>query len=141
MSKSLSNVGPDGKVPNRKLAAIRSIRKRADLSQINLAEWTTENQTIPSAVDPKKINPTILVGGATANDLANDGLNDEVWNSPAAENYRAEIAKAISDADTALSTIIAYLADAETYQIEYIGERVPPDSPEAVWDLSTIIQC
>ena len=132
MSTSSPAPDPDGTVPNRKLAAIQAVKDRAMRSQTALAEWTTSMQSIPSAVDPKTINPTILTGGATAVDLSTDGLNDDIWDSPAAADYQASITKAIGDADTALSTIIDCLAAAENHQIYYVGERVTPDQPEAV---------
>lgn len=141
MSTSPPAPDPDGTVPNRKLAAIQVVKDRAMRSQTTLAEWTTSMQSIPSAVDPKTINPTILTGGATAVDLSTDGLNDDIWDSPAAADYQASITKAIGDADTALSTIIDCLAAAENHQIYYVGERVTPDQPEAVWDLGEIMQC
>lgn len=141
MSTSSPAPDPDGTVPNRKLAAIQAVKDRAMRSQTTLAEWTTSMQSIPSAVDPKTINPTILTGGATAVDLSTDGLNDDIWDSPAAADYQASITKAVGDADTALSTIIDCLAAAENHQIYYVGERVTPDQPEAVWDLGEIMQC
>lgn len=141
MSTSPPAPDPDGTAPNRKLAAIQAVKDRAMRSQTTLAEWTTSMQSIPSAVDPKTINPTILTGGATAVDLSTDGLNDDIWDSPAAADYQASITKAIGDADTALSTIIDCLAAAENHQIYYVGERVTPDQPEAVWDLDEIMQC
>ena len=124
MSTSPPAPDPDGTVPNRKLAAIQAVKDRAMRSQTTLAEWTTSMQSIPSAVDPKTINPTILTGGATAVDLSTDGLNDDIWDSPAAADHQASITKAIGDADTALSTIIDCLAAAENHQIYYVGEKI-----------------
>ena len=120
--------------PNLKLKAIRNVRARADKSRADLAEgWVTASQTIPSGGGSGDVNPTIVIGGGSAESLKT-ALDDDVWDSPAAEDYRTRATEGIDSIATVIDTLIEDLTTAETNQKYDPGERAEPGSAEAVWN-------
>ena len=119
--------------PNLKLKAIRNVRARVDKARADLAEgWVTASQTIPSATDPDGVNPVTVIGGGSAESLKT-ALDDDVWDSPAAEGYRVWVTGGIDAVATMLSCIVEDLTSAENVQLTYPGKRAEPGSPEATW--------
>ena len=104
-----------------------------DKARADLAEgWVTASQTIPSATDPDGVNPTIVIGGGSAESLKT-ALDTEAWDSPAAEDYRTWVTEGIDAITTMLDDMIADLATARTGQESDPGERAEPGSAEATW--------
>ena len=91
-----------------------------------------EIQAIPPGGGSGDVNPTIVVGGETLESLKT-ALDDDVWDSPAAEGYRVWITGGIDAVATMLSCIVEDLTSAENVQLTYPGKRAEPGSPEATW--------
>jgi len=118
---------------NLKLKAIQEIKSKAEGVETDLTtEWRTSNQAIPPDGGSGDVNPTIVVGGETVESLKT-ALDDDVWDSPAAEGYRVWITGGIDAVATTLSYIVEDLASAESAQLTYPGKRAEPGSPEATW--------
>lgn len=88
--------GTTGKrqIRNPKLEAIDAVENRVTLSQSNLSLWSS-----PSS-------------GATI-DTVDDGLTEEVWPSPMANDYREKISTRVSAVDTLLSTLTQEITSAK----------------------------
>lgn len=104
---------PEGQVRNPKLVAIEAVEGRVSLSQSNLSLWS------PSS-------------GVTS-DTVDDGLTEEVWSSPAANDYREKISTRVGAVDTILSTLTQDITSAKNAIIDSDLENVDKDSPEAQW--------
>ncbi len=119
--------------PNLKLKAVQEIKAKAEGVETDLTtEWRTSNQAIPPGGGSGDVNPTIVVGGETLESLKT-ALDDDVWDSPAAEGYRVWITGGIDAVATMLSCIVEDLTSAENVQLTYPGKRAEPNSPEATW--------
>ena len=119
--------------PNLKLKAVQEIKAKAEGVETDLTtEWRTSNQAIPPGGGSGDVNPTIVVGGETVESLKT-ALDDDVWDSPAAEGYRVWITGGIDAVATMLSCIVEDLTSAENVQLTYPGKRAEPGSPEATW--------
>ena len=103
------------KIDNPKLVAIRNIQSQVDISQSNLKYWSP---TSSASTDATTID---------------DGLTEDVWTSPVADDYRTKISTAVSDTDAALASIAADLTSSENAIINDGLEKVDPDSEEAKW--------
>lgn len=107
-----------GMVDNPKLLAIQSIKTQATTSQNNLTNWA----------------PTSTTGvGTQPGESFNAGLTENVWTSPAADEYRTKIGLAESGAEEALNSIVSDLTDAENAIYNAGEDRVPTDSNMATW--------
>ncbi|MCR2051511.1 hypothetical protein NSA19_01295 [Actinomyces bowdenii] len=105
---------PEGQVRNPKLVAIEAVEERVTRSKTNLSMWSSSSS------------------GATV-DTVDDGLTEEVWSSPVANDYRSKISTRIGAVDTLLSTLTQDITSAKN-AIIYSGlEYVDKDSPEAQW--------
>ena len=102
-------------VDNPKLVAIRAIKSQVGTSQSNLGAWTPTSSA------------------STGASTIDDGLTEDVWTSPVADDYRTKISTAVSNTDAALTSIAANLTSAENEIIEAGLEDVDPDSEEAKW--------
>lgn len=119
--------------PNLKLKAVQEIKAKAEGVETDLTtKWRTSNQAIPPGGGSGDVNPTIVVGGETLESLKT-ALDDDVWDSPAAEGYRVRITGGIDAVATMLSCIVEDLTSAENVQLTYPGKRAEPGSPEATW--------
>lgn len=117
---------------NRKLKAIRNVKAKATQARTDLTEgWTMSTQTIPSAMGSG--DSITVEGGGTAESLKT-ALSEEMWDSPAAEDYRTRATEGIDSIATVIDTIIEDLTTAETNQKYDPGERAEPGSAEAVWN-------
>ena len=103
------------KIDNPKLVAIRNIKSQVDTSQANLGAWIPKSSASTNA------------------STIDDGLTEDVWTSPRADDYRTKISTAVSDTDAALASIAADLTSAENEIIDAGLEKVDPDSEEAKW--------
>ena len=120
--------------PNLKLKAVQEIKAKAEGVETDLTtKWRTSNQAIPSGGGSGDVNPTIVVGGETVESLKT-ALDDDVWDSPAAEDYRTRATEGIDSIATVIDTLIEDLTTAETNQKYDPGERAEPGSAEAVWN-------
>lgn len=122
-------------VPNLKLKAIRNIKSQAMNSQTSLSEWTTSAQSIPLAAGTSGSSVTIA-GGKSIESLKTALSDNDIWDSPVAEDYSSRITFAIDSIGTVFDTIVTNLTDAENAQVASPGEEVEPDSPEAEWRAS-----
>ena len=119
--------------PNLKLKAVQEIKAKAEGVETDLTtKWRTSNQAIPSGGGSGDVNPTIVVGGETLESLKT-ALDDDVWDSPAAEDYRTWVTEGIDAITTMLDDMIADLTTARTGQESDPGERAEPGSAEATW--------
>mgnify|MGYP003090610761 FL=1 len=117
---------------NRKLKAIRNVKAKATQARTDLTEgWTMSTQTIPSAMGSG--DSITVEGGGTAESLKT-ALSEEMWDSPAAEDYRTRATEGIDSIATVIDTLIEDLTTAETKQKYDPGERAEPGSAEAVWN-------
>ena len=117
---------------NRKLKAIRNVKAKATQARTDLTEgWTMSTQTIPSAMGSG--DSITVEGGGTAESLKT-ALSEEMWDSPAAEDYRTRATEGIDSIATVIDTLIEDLTTAETNQKYDPGERAEPGSAEAVWN-------
>ena len=125
--------GDDAKlVPNLKLKAIRNIKTKAEEAKTDLTEnWTTSTQIFSSATGAP--GPVTVAGGGTAAGLKTSLADNDIWNSPAAEECSKQISGVLDSIDGVINTIITDLTDAESAQVIHPGEEVEPDSPEATW--------
>ena len=72
-------------------------------------------------------------GGGTAASLKTSLADNDIWDSPAAEECSKQISGILDSIDGVINTIITDLTDAESAQVIHPGEEVEPDSPEATW--------
>ncbi|BDA64616.1 hypothetical protein [Actinomyces capricornis] len=97
--------------------AIEAVEDRVTLSRTNLSLWSSSSS------------------GAIS-DTVDDGLAEEVWSSPVADDYRSKISTRVGAVDTILSTLTQDITSAKN-AIIYSGlEYVDKDSPEAQWPRS-----
>jgi hypothetical protein len=119
-------------VPNLKLKAIRNIKTKAEEAKADLTEnWTTSTQIFSSATGAP--GPITVAGGGTAASLKTSLADNDIWDSPAAEECSNQISGVLDSIDGVINTIITDLTDAESAQVIHPGEEVEPDSPEATW--------
>lgn len=119
-------------VPNLKLKAIRNIKTKAEEAKTDLTEnWTTSTQIFSSATGAP--GPVTVAGGGTAASLKTSLADNNIWDSPAAEECSKQISGVLDSIDGVINTIITDLTDAESAQVIHPGEEVEPDSPEATW--------
>ena len=119
-------------VPNLKLKAIRNIKTKAEEAKADLTEnWTTSTQIFSSATGAP--GPVTVAGGGTAASLKTSLADNDIWDSPAAEECSKQISGILDSIDGVINTIITDLTDAESAQVIHPGEEVEPDSPEATW--------
>lgn len=109
----------DRLVENKKLRAIQNVKSQVTTSQGSLAQWSTSESS--------------GVGGGGSVDSLSGGLRDDVWNSPAADEFSTKISESVNATDTLLADILTTLNDAEYQQKKEPGEKVEPDSQEVNW--------
>lgn len=108
-------------VPNRKLEAIREVKHYAQGSRYRLDAW----------------EPASTTDSTTQNSETFDaGLNENVWTSPVADDYRTSIDTADSGAYDAIGDIVSDLTDAENAFYDAGLDMVPEDSALARWPLT-----
>ncbi|SHE25048.1 hypothetical protein [Actinomyces glycerinitolerans] len=108
-------------VPNRKLEAIREVKHYAQGSRPRLDAWEPASTTASTTQNSETFNA---------------GLNDEVWTSPVADDYRTSIDAADSGAYEAIGDIVSDLTDAENAFYDAGLDMVPEDSALARWPLT-----
>lgn len=121
---------------NKKLQAIRNVKAAVTSSKKDLDDWVTTSQAIPSVNQPATTNPAILIGGESYSHIA-EGLNENAWKSPKADEYATWISSVTTAISTMMDTMVSNLKDAEQYQESEIGMNPPPDSEEANWPVAT----
>lgn len=60
-------------------------------------------------------------------------LGENLWNSSIAEQYFQRVRDSLNSTDTALNSISGTLKTARDYQVNWVGEKVTPESEEASW--------
>lgn len=103
-------------ITNPRLVAIQAVKEQATTSRGRLAEATSTS--------------------GTAADKVADGLTEDVWTSPVADDYRTKISDRVSDTGTAIEDIVRELTDAENEIYDDQMDMVTDDSPEARWPSS-----
>ncbi|WP_156966727.1 hypothetical protein [Actinomyces israelii] len=102
-------------IDNPKLVAIRAIKSQATTSQSNLGSWTPKSSA------------------STKAGTIDDGLTEDVWTSPVADDYRTKITAVVSGTDSAFTSIVSALTNAENEIVDADLEYVDSDSEEAKW--------
>lgn len=109
-------------IENPKLTAILAVKSQVQSSQTNLGAWTAGSEPGANA-------------GVTV-DAVDDGLTEDVWTSPVADDYRTKISTQVSGIDSIASALVQDLTHAENTIYNDGLEYVEPDSPEARWPSS-----
>lgn len=118
----------DGKVDNMKLKAIEYIAEETSAAQEHLnSTWTTKDHSYT-----EEGCTGVVVGHQTVSQMQSH-LDDNLWNSSIAEKYFQQVRDSLNSTDAALNSISETLETAKNYQINWVGEKVPPESEEASW--------
>ncbi|RAX18869.1 MULTISPECIES: hypothetical protein [unclassified Actinomyces] len=107
--------------PNRKLEAIREVKHYAQGSRYRLDAWEPASTTDSTSQHSETFDA---------------GLNENVWTSPVADDYRTDIDTADSGAYDAIGDIVSDLTDAENAFYDAGLDMVPEDSALARWPLT-----
>ncbi|PHP53587.1 hypothetical protein [Actinomyces ruminis] len=108
-------------VPNRKLEAIQAVKEHAQGSRLRLDSWEPASTTDSTSQHSGTFDA---------------GLNDEVWTSPVADDYRTKIDAADSGTYEAIGDIVSGLTDAANAFYDAGLDMVPEDSALARWPLT-----
>ena len=115
MSDYQTTADGERKPRNPKLVAIEAIQTSVTNHRNNHANWH------PSS------------SASTTSDMIDDGLTEEVWSSPVADDYRGKISATVATSDTILEGLEQDLSSAANSIIDSGLEYVEPDSPESRW--------
>jgi hypothetical protein len=118
----------DGKVDNMKLKAIEYVADETSAVQTFLnSTWITKDHTYT-----EEVYTGVFTGHQTVSQMQSR-LGENLWNSSIAEQYFQRVRDSLNSTDTALNSISGTLKTARDYQVNWVGEKVTPESEEASW--------